>query len=406
MLQGLTGRATAYLQFLCNDLPGRAIGSPGNRAATDWFAQRMADFGFEVTTPGFACMDWEEQGAELTVAGESLAVLPSPYSLGCEVRALLTVAENLEAVERIPGEGTILLLRGALAREQLMPKNYPFYNPEEHQQLIACLERKRPAAILAATGRDPGMAGGISPFPLIEDGGFEIPCAHLPEAEGERLARHAGEQAELAIRARRIPATGCNVEARKGSSAEPRVVVFAHIDAKRGTPGALDNAAGVCTLLLLAEALRGVTPAVSLELVALNGEDDYSAAGERLFLRRNEGRFHEILLGINIDGAGDRDGEVAFSLYGCPDPMAEVIRSVFRARPGMVEGPAWFQSDHSLFLMHNRPALAITSARFSELWAEIAHTERDTPDRVNPAQLESLALILRELVLEAPRLRP
>jgi len=300
--------------------------------------------------------------------------------------------------------GTILLLRGSLAKEQLMPKNFPFYNPDEHREIIGCLERKQPVAILAATGRDPGMAGGVTPFPLIEDGDFTIPCAHMMESVGEELAALAGEEVEIKIRAERTPAIGCNVEAHKGAVQGPRIVVFAHIDAKLGTPGALDNAAGVSTLLLLAELMQHQTPEARLELVALNGEDYYSAPGEQLFLSRNANRFDEILLGINIDGAGDAAGETAFSLYGCAPHLAHTIRTAFLARPGMIEGEAWYQSDHSLFLMHHRPALAVTSARFSELWAEIAHTPQDLPERVNPQRLEDLAHVIQEIVLKSAAL--
>jgi aminopeptidase YwaD len=397
-------RAAAQLEFLCRKLPGRAVGSPGNRAATDWFAREVTSFGFRVESPEFKCIEWEHSGAELRLASTNYEVAPSPYTLGCEVRGRLLVVDSLKALERTQAEGTILLIHGSLAKEQLMPKGFPFYNPDEHRRIVACLERKRPAAILAATGRDPGMAGGISPFPLIEDGDFSIPCAHMAEDAGADLAGHAGEVVGLAIRARRSASFGYNVEARKGPATGARIVAFAHIDAKLGTPGALDNAAGVVTLLLLAESLRSLEPAVGLELVALNGEDYYSAPGEQLFLRRNQDRFSEILLGINIDGAGDRAGATAFSLYGCPPPMAEVIRQAFQMCPGTIEGPAWYQSDHSLFLMHERPALAVTSARFGELWAEIAHTEKDIPEGVSAEKLEDLARVLREIVIDVPRL--
>ena len=396
----LARRAASHLRFLCEDLPGRAVGSSGNRAATDWFAEQISALDFIVETPEFDCLDWSHDGAELRVAGRTLPVEPSPYSLGCASRAKLTVAETLEALERAEVAGTILLLRGSLAKEQLMPKNFPFYNPDEHRQIIGCLERKQPLAILAATGRDPGMAGGITPFPLIEDGDFAIPCAHMTESVGEELAALAGEEVDLTIRAKRTPAIGCNVEAHKGSGQGPRIVVFAHIDAKLGTPGALDNAAGVSTLLLLAELLQPRTPGVRLELIALNGEDYYSAPGEQLFLSRNANRFDEILLGINIDGAGDVAGEIAFSLYGCTPHLEQTIRTAFLAYPGMIEGEAWYQSDHSLFLMHDRPALAVTSARFSELWAEIAHTPKDLPERVSPRRLEDLAHVLQQVVLK------
>jgi aminopeptidase YwaD len=65
------------------------------------------------------------------------------------------------------------------------------------------------------------------------------------------------------------------------------MVVLAHIDAKAGSPGALDNAAGVVVLLLLAELLAGDTLPSSIELVAINGEDYYSNPGEQLFLGAN-----------------------------------------------------------------------------------------------------------------------
>ncbi len=44
-----------------------------------------------------------------------------------------------------------MLVRGELAREQLMPKNFPFYQPEEHQRIIHLLEAQKPLAIIAAT---------------------------------------------------------------------------------------------------------------------------------------------------------------------------------------------------------------------------------------------------------------
>jgi len=32
--------------------------------------------------------------------------------------------------------GWVLLLRGEIAKEQLMPKNFTFYNPDEHKRII------------------------------------------------------------------------------------------------------------------------------------------------------------------------------------------------------------------------------------------------------------------------------
>ncbi len=58
-------------------------------------------------------------------------------------------AATLEELTALDCSGDILLLTGDLASEQLMPKNFPFDNPEHHRRLYALLEHKQPAAIIA-----------------------------------------------------------------------------------------------------------------------------------------------------------------------------------------------------------------------------------------------------------------
>ena len=99
--------------------------------------------------------------------------------------------------------------------------------------------------------------------------------------EGRFLAAFAGQAVSLEIRAQRIPATGCNVIAHKGARQDGRIVVFAHIDARMGTPGAGDNASGTIVLLLLAELLADYIGEMGIELVAMNGEDYFSNPGEK-----------------------------------------------------------------------------------------------------------------------------
>lgn len=85
-------------------------------------------------------------------------------------------------------------------------------------------------------------------------------------------------------------------------------MITAHIDTKIGTPGAIDNGTGVTVLLLLAELLKDHSFNYLIELVVLNGEDYYSAPGQIRYIEQNEGRFSDILLNINIDGAGYKEG--------------------------------------------------------------------------------------------------
>jgi len=408
----LSQKAAAYLRRLCVDIPARRVGCHGNHAATDLFAAAVASFGFETQSPPFACVDWSHDGADLSVAGAAFEVFPSPYSLGCRARAPIIVVSTLAELEAADLSGRIVLLRGDIAKEQLMPKNFPFYNPDHHRRIILLLEDKKPQAIIAATSRDLEGVGGIYPFPLFEDGDFDIPSVYMTEEEGNRLAEHAAAAATAVLhsRATRIPATGCNVIARKGRQRHPaqgadkcRAVLFAHIDARLGTPGANDNASGVVALLLLAELLADYSGNLGIEIVAMNGEDYFSNPGEQQWVALNAGRFDEILLGINLDDIGYHKGRIAYSLYDCPAGMAGSIRTLFSAHRGLVEGEPWYQGDHGLFMINHVPAVAVTSELLGELMADITHTSRDTIEIVDPDKLVTVALALRDLLLYLDR---
>jgi aminopeptidase YwaD len=394
----LPDKAKQYLEYLSLELPTRSVGTPGNRAATTFFAETVSSFGFQTETPEFDCIDWRQAGATLTSGTDQFTVHPSPYTLGCQAHAPLAVVSTVAELEAADVAGMILLLRGAIAKEQLMPKNFPFYNPDEHKHIIHLLETKAPQAIIAATTRDPQMVGAMYPFPLFEDGDFDIPSVFLTDIEGDRLAAHAGELASLDIRARRLPAKGCNVIARKGAQLDRKVVITAHIDSRLGTPGALDNASGTVTLLLLAELLQDYEGKLGIELVAINGEDYYANPGEIQYINLNQGRFDQIRLNMNIDDVGYLDGKSAYSLYECPAELAELIRKSFSAQSGLMEGENWYQGDHMIFVLNQVPALALTSEKAMQNLATITHTPQDRPELVDYPKLVELAQALRQLL--------
>lgn len=396
----LSKKAKGYLQRLCIDIPTRRVGSDGNRQATDFFGGLMGSMGYDVEYPEFDCIDWTEEGTSLSVGGRTFQANVSPYSLGCLLSAPLAVVSSLEELETSEITGQVVLLRGEITKEQLMPKFFPFYNPAEHKYLIQILEVKSPAAIIAATTKDPYLAGGLSPFPLIEDGDFHIPSVYMTAEEGERLQKHVGETVSLDISATRIPSGGCNVLARTSWSGEGRIVFTAHIDSKMNTPGALDNATGVAILLLTAELLVNWRGRDRLEFVAINGEDYYSAPGEILYLEQNQDTFDDILLNINIDGVGFHKGKTAYSFYECPEEIKRQASKTFSAHKSLIEGDVWYSGDHMVFALNNVPALALTSEHGMKGLAEVSHTPKDKPGLVDSAKLVKVAYALRHLIID------
>jgi aminopeptidase YwaD len=400
-MTSLTLRAGEHLRVLSLDLPSRAVGTPGNQAAVDYVARAIRALGWQVETPAFDCLAWTAQGAWLTVGGQSFAVQPGPYSPAARVAGPLRVVDTVKALEDLGGSATgqVLLLRGPLAAEPLMPRNFPFYQPDEHQRIYRALDASGAPAVVTAAARHPAMAGALYPYPLIEDGDFDRPSAYLSAEAGEQLAALAGQPAVLEVRAERIAAQGRNVVARRGGPGPAQVVVMAHIDAKTTTPGALDNASGVVVLLLLAEMLAaGPGGGPRVELVAMNGEDHYAAPGEQLYLRHNPDGFAQMALGINLDGLGYREGRTAYSLYNCPPALEAAIHSAFAPFPGLTPGDPWYQGDHMLWVPASRPALALTSDLAPELMREIIHTAADVPDLVAPEKLAEAAEALAGLI--------
>jgi len=405
MSKNLKENGWAHLSKLCRSIGSRPVGSPTNRAATDFFRDVMDGFGFEMETQSFDCLDWCQSGSSLTVNGKiQFNTNVSPYSRGCYVEGPIEMVSNLEELEEVDARSKIMLVQGELGKEQLMPKNFVFYNPEEHKRIIGLLEAKDPLAVISATSRDPELAGSISPFPLIEDGDFDIPSVYIGEEEGVRLARHAGRVGSLKVHALRSPAVGCNVVATRGDCTQNRVVIFAHIDTKDDTPGALDNASGIVILLLLAELLSNYSGSPGVELVALNGEDYYSNPGQQKYLEMNKDGFDEILLGINLDGVGYLRGKTAYSLYELPSVISAIVDETFGSQTGLKEGEKWYQGDHGLFLNRGVPALAFTSEEVEELVESFVHTPKDKPRVVEVDKLVEVATGLRKLIEDLRKL--
>jgi aminopeptidase YwaD len=278
---------------------------------------------------------------------------------------------------------------------------YPFYGSDEHAAIINVLESASPAAVIAVTGRYPALCGALDPFPLIEDGDFAIPTGNIrPEESGPVLDRD-GQPAEIEIRSERWASTARNLVATRGAQAG-RMTIAAHIDTKPGTPGAVDNAAGVAALVLLAGLLsprRRQDRGVGVELLVVNGEDHYAAPGEVAWLSDTEGTLGDIALFVNIDGAGYLEGRTAYSTYNVPAHIQSRIDAAFEGREDLVQGRAWYQSDHAIFAMQGRPALAFTTEHVEEMLESLFHAPTDTPDKVDPALVVGIAMALEDLVL-------
>ncbi|TDP81212.1 aminopeptidase YwaD [Halanaerobium saccharolyticum] len=389
-----------YLNYFCKEVKDRSVGSPGNRKATRFFDNTLKDLSWQTDIQKFDAFDWENGGAVLKAASEKFKVFVSPYSLGCNEKAELAAASTIEELANGNFDNKILLLHGDIAKEQLMPKNFVFYNPEEHQKIISLLEKSGVKAIITATDRNAALAGGVYPFPLIEDGDFDIPSVYMTAENGRKLLAQEGKEVSLKSNSKRIAGPGYNVIGIKGKNKSHRIVITAHIDAKKGSPGAIDNATGVTILLILAELLQDYDGNKLIELAAFNGEDYYSVSGQIAYIRANQNNFDNIILNINIDGAAYKIGNTSFSSFDLEASLEKKLEEIIKNYPGIVRGSKWAQGDHSIFLQYGVPAVAISSRWFIDNieTQQITHTEKDNLEIVAPAKIIEIAQALNQFV--------
>ncbi|WP_219999864.1 M28 family peptidase [Halomonas sp. LBP4] len=228
-----------------------------------------------------------------------------------------------------------------------------------------------------------------------------------------------------------------NIEVRlPGSGTTDEILVIgAHYDTVRGTPGADDNASGVAVLLELARLLREAELDRSLHLVAFASEEapffGSDAMGSLRFAREARARGDEIvgmisleMLGYYIDEPGsqrhppllghfypDRGDFVAFVGNLASRRLVHKAIGAFREHAELPsEGLAAPEllgdirrSDHWAFWEMGYPAIMLTdTANFRNPYY---HGPHDTPDRLDYAAMARLTAALARAVETMARRR-
>lgn len=383
-----------HIHELSIQIGARPTGSTANRKATDYLTRVFTENGFNVSLQELHCLDWDQGTAALHIADtdDVVSLTPSPYSLPCDVQATVEVVETIAQLENANLEHKIALLRGELTQEPLMPKNFRWYNPEHHQQIITMLETECPTAILTVS------MDQAHPIPVFDDGDFDIPSAVILAHDAEVIVSK-NLPIRLAITSQRKPSTSANVIARKNEAASNKFVVTAHFDTKPGTPGALDNASGVAVLLGLSELFQDSIPEnIGIELVAFNGEDYFSTPGQIAYFDTYNQDFGQIKLAINCDGVGLNDSKNGIFSMGLPETYVAQIQALVDGFDRVETLDPWYQGDHMLFASAQVPTIALTSTGIFELVNTVMHTADDTPDLIDPTLIYENCILIHEIV--------
>ena len=421
------------LKTLVSDVGARPVGSRANTRTVNYLEQVALELGYETEMIEFDCWDWETGGdtggSEIAIDGIAYPICPGPFSPPVRGVHSVVVVSTAADLDRLRQKNALLALRGPIAAEPYMPKDFPFYFPQGHRRIIEGLERSEPAAVIALTGRHPLC--GLDPYPLFEDGALPFPTAYsaakgplakaleqLVPGTGAtiRLESHRRRSRSRQLIARRFgtagigdnepgaPASDVGTYRAADQSRGLRIVITAHMDTKHGTPGALDNACGVSVMVRMMRVLRHAIPAVTLEFVPFNGEEYFAVPGQLAYLQSRTPTSDNTVLVVNIDGAGHRESKSAFSLYNADAALEECLDAVLKDHPVTTCGEQWIAGDHTIFAMAGIPCIAVTSSNLMETVIGLTHTPADTLETIDPKLLERTADCAAELVRRYTRL--
>ncbi|MCU0723054.1 MAG: M20/M25/M40 family metallo-hydrolase, partial [Planctomycetes bacterium] len=387
---------------LCDRIGPRFAGSAGERAAALYVRSRLRAFGLRnATLEPFAFQGWTRgRPASVEVRSPLRRTLPAlalPYSPDTGPKGtaapLSVLPDGTPEDFRQAGRalrGSIVLVREGV------PPGYPraVHRAEKFGRSVAAGAR----GFLFANPEP----GGLEPTGCARFGReAEIPAAGLSREAGDflrRLADRGPVKAVLRAFGATRPARSQNVFAEIPGRSGETLIVGGHLDSHDISPGAVDNAAGICVVLEAARALSavGFRPAHTIRFVAF-GAEEVGLLGSQAHARRLRARAAGVRWMVNVD-CPPQEGAVAFEIHraGDADPFFRRLSTELGREVPAGRG-LHAHSDHYPFFLAGIPVANLAapprpSARKGG--RGFGHTAADTPDKVDLEGLRSAADVL------------
>lgn len=377
----------------------RAVGTALNQEITEEIGAYLSDCGYAVRKLPFPCKVWKKGESFLEIGGKKLTVQVSPYSEGFTGSVRAVTAGSLQELEAADCTDRVLFLTEELSKEQLQPKDYPFYYPDEHKQIIDCLEKKKPCAIIAVTGQS--CASGLDPFPVIEDGNFHIPVGSIKkECFAEIRALLEGGEVRIEICSENQDSTAMQlIASKKAAALQGTITICAHMDSKYDTDGALDNASGVVTMLLAAKQIAEKWDGrYDIDIVPFNTEEYYAPTGELLYLEELQKEGRELSLLVNIDTVAHKGSKVAVASFNLTEAEQEKVNEEMTGRESITAGAPWYAGDHAPFVFGGTKCLLLSASDLLEDSIGCTHCPKDKLELVDESLIADAAAYISRIV--------
>ena len=205
--------------------------------------------------------------------------------------------------------------------------------------------------------------------------------------------------------AHRVTTTDPNLVVRFGPRGKA-LLIMAHYDTVPKSPGAIDNAAAVGTLIELARGLAASPPPVPVMIVFTANEEIGLVGAEALAATRGDQIGFAIALDLigatgelTLNGASDLIGTSELRwIASAADRSGTIVHAPLAHRVISRWWPQAERSDHGPFTRRGIRAVHFYNRGHDGNWIDLAyHSERDVPARVDRARVAELGRLLHAL---------
>ncbi|MBN1329735.1 MAG: M28 family peptidase [Candidatus Heimdallarchaeota archaeon] len=375
-----------HMNFLCKTLSTRRIGTAENKEAETYIKSHYENTGLDVELQKVNSVAWSVTLGQLIMDNKKFSGCANVYSPSCDISAPMIPITTLSELENADLNGKILLLFGDLTQTELIFKNKA-YQPERDKKLLKLLLEKQPLGIITVypeVGRC---------FPLINDD-IGIPSFTVPAETGLILMENIDKEVQMKISATQRDDIAHNVIGFKNNNSNKKLVLVAHFDTKINTPGAMDNASGTTTLLILASLLSKLDLHCNIEFASVNSHEyviDFH--GSEIHAETTSKSKDNTLLVINVDGVGQKLGTNKICQANCSNDFKRELDLIVEKYPAMTWVPFWYESDHSAYLWKGFPVLAFDSFGVKSIY----HHTTDDPSWISYKKIAEVASVIQEI---------
>lgn len=410
----LSDRSIDIVESLTTEVGARRVGTEGDRRATDWAVAKFEELGFDrVWTEEFPVpQGWVRGEASAEILApypHSLVLTALGYSVGTngdligEVVEFETFDDLLAVPEGTSLDGKIAFVSFSMADYEPAPgesqmSGYGQGTRARGQGHVEAAKRGAEAIVIRSVGTDDNRNGHTGGGYSYVDGVPRIPAAALSAPDAILLQNMLRRDVPVRLKLNMTseitgPIVGKNVigeiTGREGSG--KYLVMGAHIDSWDEGTGALDDGAGVGSMMAAASFIGDLDrrPRRSIR-VLLFGAEEIGLKGVREYAKQHADEIEDHLLGAEVDSGG---GRVHTLVSGVGDDTVPVVREMAKlVAPLGIEwsdtNDAFGASDMSVLGREGMPALNLNQN--SNHYFHYHHTPNDTFDKIIPEDMRYL----------------